>query len=149
MTPLDYAKYSSIGSVVSGIGGAFAESQSYKIKKYQAQTRAKISKMQGEADSLMLQRQFNKTMASNTVMAAAQGRSGGSVEGIATAAQQQLNWDQDFTKLSAEIEEKGYQAQATQYGKAAGASLIGGSLGAVTGGYMDYQKSLYKIGDKD
>ncbi len=148
MTPLDYAQYSSIGSVITGIGSAFADSQSYQIKKYQSQTRAKIAKMQGEADSLQLQRQFNQTMASNTVMAAAQGRSGGSVEGVAQAAQQQLNWDQDFTKMSAEIEESGYRSQATQYGKAATGSLIGGSFDAVVGAGMDYQKSLYTIGDK-
>lgn len=148
MTPLDFAKYSAIGSTISGIGSAYAQSQSYKIKKYQAQTRAKMAKMEGEASALMLQQQFNKQMASNAVMAAAQGRSGGSVEGIATAAAQQLNWDQDFTKLSAEIEESGYQAQARQYGMAASSSLLGGTLDAVGGGYMDYQKSLYQIGDK-
>lgn len=148
MTPLDFAKYSAVGSVISGIGGAYAESQSYKIKKYQAQTRAKIAKMEGEASSLMLQRQFNKQMASDVVMAAAQGRSGPSVTGIARAAAQQLNWDQDFTKLSAEIEEKGYQSQVAQYGRAAGAALLGGTLGKITGGMMDYQKSLYAIGDK-
>ncbi len=148
MTPQDYAKYSAIGSAITGIGSAFADSQSYKIKKYQSQTNAKIAKMKGEADSLQLQRQFNKTMASNAVMAAAQGRRGVSVEGVAQAAQQQLNWDQDFTKLSAEIEESGYQSQAAQYGKAASASLLGGSIGAITGAGMDYQKSLYTIGDK-
>ena len=148
MTPLDYAKYSGIGSVISGIGGAFADSQSYKIKKYQAQTRAKIAKMQGEADSLMLQRQFNKTMASNTVMAAAQGRSGGSVEGIAQAAEQQYNWDADFTKLSAQLQESGYQSQAQQYGNAASSALVGGSLGAITGGFQQMGQSLYTIGNK-
>ena len=148
MTPLDYAKYSSIGSVISGIGGAYAQSQSYQIKKYQAQTRAKIAKMEGEAAALQMQQQFNKQMASNAVMAAAQGRSGGSVEQIGMAAQQQYNWDADFTKLSAQIEESGHRSQATQYGRAASTSLIGGTLDAIGGGYMDYQKSLYQIGDK-
>lgn len=148
MTPLDYAKYSAIGSVIAGIGGAYAESQSYQIKKYQAQTNAKIAKMQGEASSLMLQQQFNKQMASNVVMAAAQGRRGGSVEQIGMAAEQQLNWDQDFAKLSAQIEESGYMSQAKQYGMAASSALLGGATGEILGGAMDYGRSLYQIGGK-
>ena len=104
--------------------------------------------MQGEADALQLQRQFNQTMASNTVMAAAQGRSGGSVEGIAQAAEQQYNWDADFTKLSAQLQESGYQSQAQQYGNAASSALVGGSLGAITGGFQQMGQSLYTIGNK-
>ena len=148
MTPLTMAGLSAIGSIFSGIGSAYAQSVSYDIQKIQARTAAKIAKMQGEADSLAMHRQLNKTLASNTVMAAAQGRSGGSVEGIASAATQQYNWDADFDKLSAEIEQGGYESQAAQYGAAASTALIGGSLSAISGGMMDYSESLYKIGDR-
>lgn len=148
ITPEQYAIGSGIGSMITGIGSAFAKSEGYKVQKYQAETRAKIAKMQGKADALQLQRQFNQTMASNTVMAAAQGRSGGSVEGISRAAQQQFNWDADFTQLSAQIEESGYRAQASQYGTAASTALIGGAAGAISGGLQDIGKSLYQIGDK-
>ncbi len=148
ITPEQYAIGSGVGSIITGIGGAYAKSQSYKVQKYQAETRAKIAKMQGKADALQLQRQFNQTMASNTVMAAAQGRRGGSVEQIGMAAEQQFNWDADFTKLSAQIEESGYRAQASQYGMAAGTALMGGAAGAISGGLQDIGTSLYQIGDK-
>lgn len=142
-----FAQASAIGSAITGIASAYAQSASYDIQKYQAQTQAKIAKMQGEADALAMNRALNKTLATNTVMAAAQGRSGGSVDQMASAATQQFNWDADFAKMSAKIEEQGYKAQARQYGNASSASLIGGSLGSVSGSLMDYGESLYKIGD--
>jgi len=148
MTPQTYATISGIGSIAAGIGGAFAKSAQYDVQKYQAKVNAKIAKMQGEADALNLQRQFNKTMASNVVMAAAQGRSGESVAGIARAGEEQLRWDADFARLSAQIQEQGYKAQATQYGAASSTALIGGSLGAISGGLTTMGKSLYTIGDK-
>jgi len=148
MTPASLAQISGISSIAAGIGSAFAKSSQYDIQKIQAKTRAKIAKMQGEADALNLQRQFNQTMASNVVMAAAQGRSGGSVEQMARAGEEQYRWDADFTRLSAQIQESGYQAQATQYGAAASTALIGGSLGAISGGLTTMGKSLYTIGDK-
>ena len=148
ITPGQYATGAGYASIISGIGSAYAQSAQYDVQKYQAQTRAKMAKMQGEADALQLQRQFNQTMASNVVMAAAQGRSGGSVEQIGMAAQQQFNWDADFTRLSAQLQESGYQAQAAQYGAAASTALIGGSLGAISGGLSTMGKSLYTVGDK-
>ena len=148
LTPQQRATYSGIGSIAAGIGGAYAKSVQYDVQKMQAETRAKIAKMQGEADALTLQRQFNQTMASNVVMAAAQGRTGGSVAQIAAAGEEQFRWDADFARLSAQIQESGYQAQAAQYGIAGKGALIGGGLGAVAGGLMGMEKSLYTIGGK-
>jgi len=148
LTPEQRAIYSGIGGIAAGIGGAYMKSVQYDIQKMEAKTRAKIAKMQGEADALTLQRQFNQTMASNVVMAAAQGRTGPSVIGIARAAEAQFRWDVDFTRLSAQIQESGHQAQAVQYGIARKTALIGGGLGAVAGGLMGMEKSLYEIGDK-
>jgi len=148
LTPQQRATYSGIGSIVAGIGGAFAKSVQYDVQKMQAKTRAKIAKMQGEADALTLQRQFNQTMASNVVVAAAQGRTGESVAGISRAAEKQFRWDADFTRLSAQIQESGYQVQATQYGIAGRTALIGGVLGAISKGLMTMEQSLYTIGDK-
>jgi len=145
--PKTLAQASAISSVVAGIGSAYAQSSQYKIQQIQAKQRAEIAKMQGEADSLNLLRDFNKTMASNVVMAAAQGRSGGSVEAIASAAEAQYNWDTDFTKLSAEIQSRGYQAQAAQYGIAGTQAMVGGTLGTIQKGLQTYATSLYKIGD--
>ena len=145
--PKTLAQISSIGSVITGIGSAYAQSSQYKIQQIQAKQKAEVAKMQGEADSLNLLRDFNKTMASNIVMAAAQGRSGGSVEQIASAAEAQYNWDADFTKLSAEIQAGGYQAQAAQYGIAGTQAMVGGTLGTIQKGLQTYATSLYKIGD--
>jgi len=148
LTPEQRATYSGLGSIAAGIGGAYVKSVQYDIQKMEAKTRAKIAKMQGEADALTLRRQFNQTMASNVVMAAAQGRIGESVMGIARAAEAQFRWDADFTRLSAQIQESGYQAQAAQYGLAGRTALIGGGLGAITKGLGTIEQSLYKIGEK-
>ena len=148
MTPQTLAQLSGVGSIIAGVGGAYAKSVQYDVKKMEAKTRAKIAKMEGEAAALTLQRQFNQTMASNVVMAAASGRTGESVAGIARAAGEQYRWDADFTRLSAQIQESGYQAQAEQYGLAAKTALIGGGLGAISKGLMTMEKSLYTIGDK-
>jgi len=146
MTPQTYATYSGVGSIISGIGSAYAQSQQYKIQQIQAKTRANIAKMQGKQESLSMLRMFNKGMASNAVMAAAQGRSGGSVEAIAQASEQQYNWDINTVELNAELQARGYQSQAAQYGAASSQAMVGGSLGAVSGGLMDMGTSLYKIG---
>ena len=147
--PKTLAGAGAIGSAITGIASSFAQSSQYKVQQIQARSRARVAKMQGEADALQLQQRFNQTMASNAVMAAAQGRSGASVEAIAGAAERQYNWDADFTKLSAEIQAGGYEAQAAQYGIAGGGmATLGSAAGAVQKATQSYATSLYKIGDK-
>jgi len=146
MTPLSFARAGAIGSVLTGIGSSFAQSSQYKIQEMQSRTMAKVAKLEGEAQALQLHHRYNKTMASNVVMAAAQGRSGASVEAMAGAARQQFNWDADFTRLAADIEAHGHQSQAAQYGIAAESAMMGGSLSAIQGGLQQYATSLYKIG---
>ncbi len=126
--------------------GSIAASNSMKVQKYQAETRAKIAKLNGKATALNLTNDFNKSMASDAVIAAAQGRSGGSVAGIARAAEAQYNWDVDFAELSAQIQESGYTAQATQYGMASKQTLLGGALGAIGGAATTYYDTMGKIG---
>lgn len=146
MTPSTGAGIGSIGSAISGIGSAYAQKAQYDIEAMNAKANARVAKIQGEADSLQLLKDFNKTMASNAVISAAQGRSGGSVTQIAQAAEAQYNWDSDFTKLSAQIQSSGYIAQAEQKKIAGKQAFIGGSLSSIGGSTQQYGTSLYKIG---
>ena len=133
-------------AAASSFMGSIAASNSMKVQKYQSETQAKIAKLNGKATALNLTNDFNKSMASDAVMAAAQGRSGGSVAGIARAAEAQYNWDVDFAELSAKIQESGYTAQAAQYGMGARQTLLGGALGAVGGAATTYYDTMGKIG---
>ena len=124
-----------------------------KISAIQSKTAAAQAKMEGNYQAMEMQASFNQTMASNAVMSAAQGRSGGSVAGIARASESQLQWDLDFTKLSSDIKEGGYEAQAAMtkasanpYEGASSMALIGGISNAVVGSGMQISQSLYKIG---
>ena len=135
-----------IGSAASDVLGSISGYYGSKAQKYQAQTNAKIVKMQGKATALNLTEQYNKSRASDVVMAAAQGRRGGSVEGIARAAEAQYNWDMDFAEMSAQIQELGYSAQAQQYDVGATQSLLGGAIGAIGGAATTYYDTMGKIG---
>ena len=146
-TPGVMAGIGAVGSIASGIGSSYASSAQYKIAKSQASVNAKIAKVQGEADALNLLRQFNQTQASNVVMAAAQGRSGGSVSAVASAARTQYQWDADFTKLSSQIQQVGYKGQEAQYSLASKQAMIGGTLSSVADTAMNVGTALYKIGD--
>lgn len=118
--------------------GAKAQASMFKVQEYKYETESKLAKMSGNFRSMQLQRDFNNTMASNAVMAAAQGRRGGSVEAIGSAAESQLNWDMEFSELSRDIQTKGLDSMAVSSSKAsssASRSAIGeaastGLLGA-------------------
>ena len=137
---------SGVGSAIAGIGSAYAQSTQYKIQEMQARTNEALSKMQGNKASLDLLKDFNKTMASNAVISAAQGRTGPTVSAVSSAAESQYNWDSDFTKLSSDIEAKGYSAQAKQYDIASTTSLIGGALSSIGGASSNVGYNLYSIG---
>lgn len=131
---------------LANINKAMVESASYKVQSMQAGTSARMARLQGDRDALSLIQQFNKSMASDTVMAAAQGRSGGSVSAIASASEAQFNWDSDFTELSAKIREEGYLAQKKQAEIASDYAMIGGITSALTGAGASAASSLYSIG---
>lgn len=131
-------------AVGSTILGGIASKNSYKIQKYQAQTNAKLAAMKGKETAMNLSMEFNKSMASDMVMAAAQGRRGGSVEAIASAAEKQYNWDVDYAKFSAKLQESGFTSQASQYGMAGKQSLLGSFVKAAgqAGNYMSQASAI-------
>lgn len=125
--------------------GAKAAASEAKITQYKYEVDSKLAKMNSNKIALDLTRQFNNTMASNAVIAAAQGRSGGSVEAIGRAATAGYNWDVDFAELSRDIQTKGLDSMALgardasrEYQKSAIPSMLGT---AVVGG-----AKLYSIG---
>lgn len=142
-----YAAIASLAAQgVSQINSSIAQSASYKIQEINSRVQAKHAETQGKAAALDLTVQFNKMMASNAVMSAAQGRSGGSVEAVASAAEAQYEWDMDYTALSSEIQKSGYDAQAAQYKLASKSALVGGTISALSGVGIKGASSLYSIG---
>lgn len=118
---------------------AKAESQGKIIQMKRTsdlKAQGRIAGLQADYTAANLKREFNRTMASNAVIAAAQGRSGGSVEQIASAAEAQYNWDADFSQLSAEYQELGINAQIKDSSQAEGQlkenSMFNKALGGVT-----------------
>ena len=94
------------------------ESQ-YNIKRIQAKKQKRIAQFNGKITTMNMTQAFNKSRASDVVMAAAQNRRGGSVAAIASASEAQYNWDLDLAAMGTKLEEMGYQANAANY-KAAG-----------------------------
>lgn len=136
----------SIGSGISALGAAYIQSTSLEIQQIQAKTAAKQAEIMGKSYALELSKRFNKTQATNAVVAAAQGRSGGSVNAIASAAQEQYNWDSMYSSISSGMTVRSMEEQASQYGAAAKTSLIGGALGSIQGTGQDIATNLYNIG---
>ncbi len=134
------------GSAASNILGSISGYYGAKAQKYQAETSAKLAKMQGKNTALNLSQDYNRARASDVVMAAAQNRRGGSVAGIARAAEEQYVWDVDFADFSAKLQEMGYQSQATQYGLAAKQTLLGGTIGAIGGAGLTAYSNMSAIG---
>jgi len=130
------------GSALTSMAASYAKGAEYKIQQYQAETNAKIAAMQGRKTAMDLSSAFNKSMASDVVMAAAQGRRGGSVQAVAGAAEKQFNWDVDFAAMSANIQETGYLGQAEQYGMAGkyaqGAGMLSAGMQSATKSYVQY-----------
>lgn len=146
---MDFKTASVIGGISSGvasIGASIARSAAYDVERINAKTNAKIAALQGKADVLSLKRQFNKSMASNAVIGAAQGRRGGSVAQIASAAESQFNWDANFVKMQADMQESGFNAQAEQLKIASDSALVGGTLKSISSTATNIGTSLYSIG---
>lgn len=137
---------SGISSGISSIGASLARSAAFDVQKINAQTNSMIAELQGKADVLSLKRQFNKAMASNAVIGAAQGRRGGSVAQIASAAESQYNWDANFVKMQADMQISGFDAQAEQFKIASGTAATSGTLSAIGSTATNVGTSLYSIG---
>lgn len=141
-----YASVAGLGiQVAQSYFGAKAAASEAKITQYKYEVDSKLAKMNSNKVALDLTRQFNNTMASNAVIAAAQGRSGGSVEAIGRAATAGYNWDMDFAELSRDIQTKGLDSMAlgarqasVEYSKSAIPSMLGTALVGGT--------KLYSIG---
>jgi len=151
---------SSIGAGLAQYGQSMVQSASYGIQQndafvgaFSAQVQQRASRLQGKADVLALTKDFNKSMASDAVMGAAQNRKGGSVAAVASAAQSQYDWDKDFTEMSTKIAESGYKSQyiaemgrAEQAGIAADAAKKIGMSSAIGSTLSSVGSSLYSIG---
>lgn len=122
--------------------GAKAQSYQYKTQQFKYETDAKLAKMNSNNVALQLSRQFNNTMASNAVIAAAQGRKGPTVEAVGRAAEAQYNWDVDFTELSRDIQARGIESMALSAETAAkttSKSAISNMLGTAGMSYLQYK----------
>lgn len=146
MSAAGYASIAGVGiQLAQSFFGAKAAASEAKITQYKYEVDSKLAKMNSNKVALELTRQFNNTMASNAVMAAAQGRRGGSVDAIGRAATAGYNWDINFAELSRDIQTKGLDAMAMgakqasiNYEKSAIPNMLGQ---AVVGG-----AKLYSIG---
>ena len=131
---------------LSTFNASISQSAGYDVQSTQARTQAKFAQLQGKANGLELLKRYNQSAGQDAVIAAAQGRSGGSVEAMASSASNQFDWDKAFNDISTQVRVQGYQSQADQYALASKAALIGGAVSAITGVGIDSAKSLYSIG---
>jgi len=143
-----------IGSTISSLSGIYMQGVQNEIagynrdiERYRAKTNAAIAKVQGKQTALALNNAFNKTMASNAVLSAAQMRRGGSVTQIANAAEDQYNWDLDFADMSNKIQEIGLDALASykQYTPSMGETMAGG-VGKAMAPLQSYTQNMSLIG---
>ncbi len=127
-------------TAVKALSAAAQAKAQAKIDIANMKVHAKQAELQGAVYGMQLTQSFNKSMASDVVMAASQNRRGGSVAAIASASESQFNWDIDFAELSTEIKMTGleFNMEAAKLAgdTAATAALVGGAMDM----YGDYQK---------
>lgn len=133
-----------------------------KTQKSSAQLAASRARLQGKLQVIGMRSNFNKTMATNAVIAAAQGRSGGSVAQIASAAEKQLDWDIDLAKMDSEIqaiesvkngyasntEAFNYQMQALGYGSSAKSYSLSSGYSKSSANSQALQSFVSDVGTK-
>lgn len=122
--------------------GTKAAASQYKVEQYKYETDAKIAKMNSKNVALQLSRDFNNTMASNAVIAAAQGRSGATAEAVGRAAETQYNWDINFAELSRDIQSRGLESMALSAKTAAkttAKAAIPNLVGSAAMSYLQYK----------
>ena len=103
------------GSAISTYKAGQANQGLYKDRARTNEESARLIELQGGEDSLNRIKSFNNTMASNAVMAAAQGRSSGSgsIDAMAKESVSQYEWDRDYSELSTEYETRGADIAAS------------------------------------
>lgn len=131
---------------VSNFNASISQSFGYDVQEIQARTQAKFAEVQGKATGLELLKRYNQSSGQDAVVAAMQGRSGGSVAAMASSAESQYDWDKAFNDISTQVRVQGYQSQADQYKLASKSALVGGAISAATGFGIGTAKSLYSIG---
>ena len=128
-------------AAVQLIGKANQKESQLRIQKANAKVLSAQAKMQGALYGMKLESNFNKSMASDAVIAASQHRRGGSVAAISQAATKQFNWDMDFAEMSTEIQMMGYDANIASLDSAQNAAFGEGLLNAGISAYTGYQKA--------
>jgi len=128
-------------AAVQLIGKANQKASQLRIQKANAKTQAAQASLNGAVYGMQLEANFNKSMASDVVMAASQHRRGGSVEAIAQAATKQFNWDMDFANMSTEIQMMGLNANIASLDSAQNAALSEGIVNAGISAYTGYEKA--------
>ena len=128
-------------AAVQAIGQANQKASQLRIQKANAKTQAAQASLNGAVYGMQLEASFNKSMASDVVMAASQHRRGGSVEAIAQAATKQFNWDMDFAEMSTEIQMMGLEANMQALDSATQSAMSQGILNAGISAYTSYEKA--------
>ena len=121
------------------IGKANQDEAVSRINAAQSKTAAAIARMEASKTALGLQMNFNRRMGADAVVAASQNRRGGSVDAIANAAAEALDWDLAFAKLSGDINYSNRMAESSSYSQAGQASQSAGYLSAGISLFNDYQ----------
>jgi hypothetical protein len=99
--------------------------------------------MNAKNTALKLNEDYNKQMASNMVIAAAQNRRGGSVQGMASAAESEYEWDLAYAAFEGDLNYLNRMSEADSAGRAADAAGIGArtslGMGLLNAGIAGYQ----------
>ena len=127
-------------AALSALSESKQNESALKIKQYETKTNAEIAKMNASMKALNLTQAYNDSMATNAVIGASQGRSGPSIQGIYSAAGQELNWDIEYNKLGTNLSYNSALNNIATMGRAIKTTRTGGLLNAVAGGYQAYDK---------
>lgn len=107
---------------ITGVAGAISsmfanqtQAISYEMQAAARKAQAGQAVSMAKMNNLKLQQQYNDVAANQTVMAAIQGRSGGSVANIARVDRERLSWDKEYMKLSGEYQSAGVLADAVGF----------------------------------
>ena len=128
-------------AILQAVGKSNQQASALKIQKAQLGVQAATAKLDGAAYGMNLNADFNKAMASDAVIGAAQMRRGGSVAAVASAAEKKFNWDIDFAEMGTEMRVKGIDADISQYDTAIDTTATAGYASAALGAFNSYQKS--------
>ncbi len=84
----------------------------FELQKSIARTQGKIAEFNAKTFSLGLTEDYNRQMASDVVVAAAQNRRGATVQSMANSAEDQLAWDISYAELEGQMQASGKNIEA-------------------------------------